>query len=111
MLEPEAPLPIGWIDVLDEIHRRLDESIAAADGRLREAETFETPSLLAERSAEIAQWNDRLRRLSSFIESSDAGIRAIDDALAAEETRARQDVAVCTRLQQRLADCTGRAIG
>ncbi len=111
MLEPETRLPIGWVDVLDEIYRRLDHSIAAADVRIREAPTFEAQPMVAQRNAEIAQWNDRLQRLSAFIQSSEAGVRVIDDALAAEEKRARQDVDRCTRLQQKLADCTHSAIG
>ena len=111
MTEAESPLPAGWVDVLDEIHRRLDQSIAEADARIREMPTFDLQPIVAMRSSEIAQWSDRLKRLSAFMETSEVGVRAVAESLEIEETRVREDIDLCSRLQRRLADCTRGAIG
>ncbi len=110
-MESESLLPAGWADVLDEIHLRLDRIITEADARILDMPAFDAQPMVAERRAEIAQWNDRLERLSEFMASSEAGVQAIDDTLAVEETHARDRVETCGRLQQRLAECTRRAIG
>lgn len=92
-------LPAGWTDILDAIHRRIAETIAAADARLQSAPTLE-PTSLAQPQPEWDRWHDglaeRLRATEALIEQTDA-------LLAAEEALVKQRHADCRSLPQKLA--------
>jgi uncharacterized protein (DUF3084 family) len=106
-----TPLPVGWSKILDEVHLRLDHAVAAADARIAQMPHFDVLPRWHEKHQEIAKWNERLQRLSTFLESAEQVVHSVDEVLQKEETLLRQHLAATGTLRQRLAEGTGRAIG
>jgi len=98
--EPRA-LPPGWSMVLDEVQARLDHAIASASARIDQVPHSNSESLAQERRQEIAQWSDRLRRLSTYLESAEQAVQSVDEMLHKEETHLRQQMAACETLRQK----------
>ena len=106
-----SPLPAGWSKILDEVQMRLDHAIASADARVESMPPFDLPAVAHEKRTDITQWNDRVERLSRFLESAEQVVHSVDELLQKEETRLRQHLAASSTLRQKLAEETGRAIG
>jgi len=104
-------LPAGWSKILDEVQLRLDHAIASANARIESIPTVEPLNASRDHLREITQWSDRLRRLSTHLESTEQIVQSVEDVLQQEETRMRQLHAACGSLKQRLAEGAGRAIG
>ena len=111
MSSTTSPLPIGWSKILDEVQMRLDHAISAADARADHVPHLDTETLRQERHQEIAKWNERLQRLSAFLESAEQVVQSVDEILHKEETQLRQHLTTSGTLRQKLADEAGRAIG
>jgi hypothetical protein len=93
-------LPAGWIAILDEVQARLDQTLASANARMDPPSDHQESHLHA-RQKEIDQWNERLRRLSMFLESADQIVQSVDEALAKEESHWRAQIALCETLRQK----------
>jgi hypothetical protein len=106
-----ATLPEGWVQILDEMHRRLDHAVALADARMTELPHVEPSPSIEERRQEIAQWNDRLRRLGSYLESAEHVVQGVDAMLQVEESHLKAQIKASETLRQRLSKETSRAIG
>ena len=106
-----SPLPAGWIKILDEVHMRLDEAIASTNARMDEMPAYESTDQAQTRQQEIARWHDRLRRLSTYLESAEQVVQSVDEILHTEETRLRNQQATSVTLRQKLAEGSGGAIG
>jgi TolA-binding protein len=104
-------LPVGWSKILDEIHLRLDQAITSANARIESMPSAEPMRASEERLREIAQWSDRLRRLSVQLESAEQIVQSVEELLQHEESRMKHVQSNCATLRQRLAEGTGRAIG
>ena len=104
-------LPVGWSKILDEVQLRLDHAITSANQRIEANPITETMPTSEDRLREIAQWSDRLRRLSTQLESTEQIVQSVDELLQQEEARMRQTHADCGTLRRRLAEGAGRAIG
>jgi hypothetical protein len=104
-------LPAGWSNILDEIQMRLDHAVASADARIADAVNHDSLIRIDQRHEEIAAWSSRLQRLRAFLDSADQVVRSVDEVLAQEETRLRQQIATSACVRQKLADEAGRAIG
>lgn len=93
-------LPAGWTTILDEVQSRLDEALTSANARIDPPhEPVEAHAHL--RRQEIDQWNERLRRLSAFVESADQIVQSVDEALAKEEGYWREQLKLCETLRQK----------
>lgn len=106
-----ATLPADWAHVLDEMHLRLDHAIAATDKRLADAPIVDVHALAAERRQEIQRWSERLKLLSSYLDSTEQFVQSADDVLLREERILREQLAQTALLRQKVAQATGRAIG
>ena len=111
MSSATSTLPAGWSQILDEMHKRLDHAVTLADARMTEMPHFEASTATDERRQEVAQWNERLRRLSAYLESAEQVVKGVDDMLQVEETHLKAQLKASESLRQRLAKETGRAIG
>ena len=111
MSSAPSPLPAGWSKILDEVQMRLDHAITAADARIAQTPHFDTAALKQEKHQEIGKWNDRLQRLTAFLESAEQVVQSVDELLQKEETFLRRHLAVSGTLRQKLAEEAGRAIG
>ena len=60
-----STLPVGWSDILDEMHLRLDHALESANERLGPLPHFDTKAIVSERHQEIANWCERLHRLTT----------------------------------------------
>ena len=103
-------LPAGWATILDEVHRRLDHAIALADARIAQAPQPDAETLGHERRQEIAQWNERLARLSAYLESAEQVVQSFDETLMKEETLLRQELAKSATVRQKMGEGTARAL-
>ena len=106
-----ATLPAGWSSILDEMHLRLDQAITRADERVAQMPHFDAEAFGNERRQEVAQWTERLRRLSAYLASAEQVVQSVDEVLQKEETQLRQQLAASGTLRQKLAELAGRAIG
>lgn len=95
-------LPAGWSAVLDEVHARLDEAITSANARNANLPCSSAESLVSERHKEITLWNERLRRLSTFLESAEQTVQSLDEILKKQEAELRQQLAACETLRQKV---------
>lgn len=95
-------LPAGWATVLDELQARLDQAITSANARIDQLSHANPVSHADERRQEIAQWSERLHRLSSHLESTEQIVQSVDEMLAREESHLRQQLAVCETLRQKV---------
>jgi hypothetical protein len=111
MSSATATLPAGWVQILDEMHKRLDHAVALADARITQFPAHFADVAIEERRQEIAQWSDRLRRLSDYLESADTVVQSVEDVLAQEEASLRGQLANSETLRQKLAARAKRAIG
>jgi hypothetical protein len=110
-MSPKAsPLPAGWMNVLDEVYMRLDHAIAFTNARMTELPNSETTHFTQARHQEAARWQERLRRLSAFLESAEQVVQSVDETLRNEEARLREHLAKSGTLRQRLAEGAGGAI-
>ena len=111
-MSPTTPtLPVGWSKILDEVHMRLDHAIASANGRIEQMPHLDAEALGRQQRQEIVKWNERLHRLSAYLESADQVVHSVDEVLQKEEMHLREHLAANATLRQRLAEATGRAIG
>jgi hypothetical protein len=111
-MSPKAsPLPAGWMNVLDEVHMRLDQAIASTNARMAQMPSAETAQVMHARHQEAARWHERLRRLNAYLESAEQVVQSVDEILKTEETRLREHLAKSATLRQRLAEGAGGAIG
>jgi hypothetical protein len=93
-------LPPGWTAILSEVQTRLDQALASVNARIDPpAEPHE--SNVQARRQEIDQWNERLRRLSTFLESADQIVQSVDEVLQKEENHWREQLALCDTLRQK----------
>jgi hypothetical protein len=100
MASKAKALPAGWTVILDEVQARLDQALTSVNARIDPPhEHLEARAPL--RHQEIDQWNERLRRLSSFLESADQIVQSVDEALAKEETYWRYQLTLCETLRQK----------
>lgn len=106
-----SPLPVGWMNILDEVHMRLDHAIASTNARMAEMPSAETDNFAQARHQDVARWHERLRRLSAYLESAEQVVQSVDEILQAEEARLRGHLAKSGTLRQRLAEGAGGAIG
>jgi hypothetical protein len=111
-MPPTTPtLPVGWSKILDEVQMRLDHAIASANIRVEQMPHLDAEALGHQQRQEIVKWNERLRRLSAYLESAEQVVQSVDEILQKEETHLRKHLATSGTLRQRLAEGTGRAIG
>jgi hypothetical protein len=94
-------LPADWSKVLDDVHARLDQAITSANARTEELPASNPASFADERRREIARWNERLDRLSTYRAAAEQVVQSIDDLLFREESRLRQHLATCAALRQK----------
>jgi hypothetical protein len=106
-----STLPAGWSSILDEMHLRLDHAIASTNERIDQLPHLQPEAFAQQQSSEIAKWCERLQRLSVYLQSAEESVQAVDEVLAKEETRLRQNLAASGTLRQKLAEVAGRAIG
>lgn len=103
-MSPATPtLPAGWSRILDEVHQRLDHAISLADARLAQLPHVELHSFADQRRQEVAQWSERLDRLSAYLESAEQVVQSVDEVLQNEEAILRQQLATSRTLRQKLA--------
>lgn len=105
MSSSTSTLPPDWSNILDEVHKRLDNAIAQADARIAQAPQPNETHL------EITKWSERLQRLSAYLESAEQVVHSVDEALQQEESLLRRQLAASGTLRQKLAAEAGRAIG
>jgi hypothetical protein len=111
-MSPKAsPLPAGWMNVLDEVHMRLDQAIASTNARMAALTNIEAANFTHARHQEAARWHERLRRLSAYLESAEQVVQSVDELLQSEEMGLREHIAKSTTLRQKLAEGAGGAIG
>ncbi len=106
-----STLPAGWSSILDEMHLRLDHAIAATNERIDQLPHMDHHALAQERRVEIAQWCERLQRLTAYLGATEQVVQSVDEVLANEETRLKQSLLACGTLKQKLAEATACAIG
>jgi hypothetical protein len=94
-------LPAGWSKVLDEVQARLDQAVTSANARLEALPPGNPESLADERRHAVAQWNERLHRLSNFLDATEQVVQSVDELLLKEEARLRQQLAACETLRQK----------
>ena len=94
-------LPPGWSSILDEMHARLDHAIASANQRIDQMPHAAANSDAHARHQEIAQWNDRLLRLSNYLEAAEQIVHSVDELLQREENHLRQQIAASESLRQK----------
>ena len=95
-------LPAGWAKILDEVHARLERAITSANARIEQLPPVNPVSLAQERRQEIAQWNERLRRLSIYLDSAEQVVQSVDELLHQEESKLRQQIATSEALRQKV---------
>ena len=110
MSQPASPLPSGWIQILDEVHLRLDQAIASTNARMDEMSTHSAPNMAQVRHQEIARWHERLARLNTYLESAEQVVQSVDEILQQEETRLRNQMSASARLRQKLQQPANGAI-
>lgn len=94
-------LPPDWPRILDEVHARLDQAIASVDARLEHIPRELLASVAQERRREIAQWCERLHRLTTFVESAEQVVQSVEEILHQEESHLRRQLATCETLRQK----------
>lgn len=106
-----ASLPTDWSKILDEVQMRLDQAIASANARMAQMPNAEPARFAAGRADEIARWQERLRRLSAYLESAEQIVQSVDEILDTEEKGLRNHLALTASLRQKLAEVPAGAIG
>ncbi len=101
MASKAKALPAGWSLILDEVQTRLDHAIASVNARIEQTSAANAPSHADERRQEIAQWSDRLRRLSVYLESAEQIVQSVDELLQKEEATLRQQIETCQSLRRK----------
>ena len=94
-------LPAGWSAFLDEVQARLDRAIAATNARIEQLPQVNAVSAAQGRRQEIAQWSDRLSRLSAYLESAEQVVQSVDELLHREESNIRQQLTTSQSLRQK----------
>ena len=83
------------------MHARLDHAIAAANERVDLMPHADTNFQTEVRRQEIAQWNERLLRLSNYLEAAEQVVHSVDDLLQREENHLRQQIVASESLRQK----------
>jgi hypothetical protein len=107
MTAPASSLPEDWTKILDDVHIRLDQAVAATDSRIAQLPHWDLPACVGAKQQEITRWNDRLKRLSAFLESAEQIVHSVDEVLQREETQLRQQMTVAATLRQKLGGAIG----
>ena len=94
-------LPAGWSAILDEVHARLDQAIASTNARLESLPQANPESVTTARRQEVAQWSERLTRVSTYLESAEQIVQSVDELLGREEAEIQQQLALSATLRQK----------
>ena len=95
-----SPLPANWADILDEMHARLDQAIAAAQERTNHLNAPAAESTAAQVHPEWDAWQGRLNRLQGYLESAEQIAQSVDESLAREESALRESLSRLETLRQ-----------
>ena len=101
MSSKATTLPAGWCAILDEVQARLDQAITSANARIEQMPQANPESHADARRQEIAQWSERLNRLTTYLESAEQVVQSVDELLQKEETHLQDQVAKCETLRQK----------
>jgi hypothetical protein len=94
-------LPAGWSKILDDVQARLDQAVASASARMEQLPAANPEAPVNDRRQEIAQWNERLDQLSTYLAAAEQVVQSVDELLLREESHLRQQLATCETLRQK----------
>ena len=103
-MTPSSRLPPGWSAILDEIARRLEDSVAAADVRMTQMPALETEQLAQRRVEDAARLEACLQGLSGQLASAEELVQDVDTVLRAAEELLQEQITSSGSLRQRLAE-------